>query len=421
MNSRKFGRFIKIIGPGLLYAGAAIGVSHLVQSTRAGAMFNFDLVWVLIVANFLKYPFFEYGPRYATATGTSLIDGYHKIGKWAVAVFALLTILSMFIIQAAVTVVTVGIMAYVFQITINITMLCVLVLAASAIFLISGKYSALDKTIKFIIVVLALSTVVAVFSALGIHSVISPETIRNFNWTSAADAFFLIAFIGWMPAPIDVSVWSSIWNLEKNNNLGYVPKMKNVLLEFKIGYIGTATLALGFLTLGALVMSGTGEELSSSGVVFAGQLINMYTDDIGSWSYWIISMAALTTMLSTTITVLDAYSRVMNPIAKYLVPGIWNKVENKEKLRWFWYVILILGASAIIAFAAKSMVHMVTMATTLSFLMAPIFAWLNYRVVTDSHMPAESRPGKFMRVLSRVGIVFFTVISIVYVYWRFLM
>jgi len=61
------------------------------------------------------------------------------------------------------------------------------------------------------------------------------------------------------------------------------------------------------------------------------------------------------------------------------------------------------------------------MATTLSFLMAPIFAWLNYRVVTDSHMPAESRPGKFMRVLSRVGIVFFTVISIVYVYWRFLM
>ena len=34
--------FLKSIGPGLLFAGAAIGVSHLVQSTRAGA----DLVLV---------------------------------------------------------------------------------------------------------------------------------------------------------------------------------------------------------------------------------------------------------------------------------------------------------------------------------------------------------------------------------------
>jgi Mn2+/Fe2+ NRAMP family transporter len=421
MNSRALGHFIRIIGPGLLYAGAAIGVSHLVQSTRAGAMFNFDLVWVLIVANFLKYPFFEYGPRYATATGTSLIDGYYKIGKWAVVVFALLTILSMFIIQAAVTVVTVGIMVYVFHITINITMLSVMVLVASAIFLRSGKYSTLDKVIKFIIIVLALSTVVAVFASLGIHSEISPETIHSFHWTNAADVFFLIAFIGWMPAPIDVSVWSSIWNLEKNKDLGYIPTMKNVLLEFKIGYIGTALLALGFLTLGALVMSGTGNELSSSGVVFAGQLINMYTDSIGRWSYWIISMAALTTMLSTTITVLDAYSRVMNPITQHLLPGLWNKVENKEKLRWFWYVLIIAGASIILAFAAKSMVHMVTMATTISFLMAPIFAWLNYKVVTDGHMPPESRPGKFLRVLSWIGIGFFTVFSMVYVYWRFLL
>ncbi|PLW97738.1 MAG: hypothetical protein C0591_05890 [Marinilabiliales bacterium] len=266
MNRQAFKRFLRITGPGLLYAGAAIGVSHLVQSTRAGAMFNFDLVWVLIVANFLKYPFFEFGPRYATATGASLVDGYHRIGKWAVVVFAILTIMSMFIVQAAVTVVTVGLMAYIFNITIQITTLCVIVLIGSAVFLISGKYNALDKVIKFIIVLLALSTIVAVFAAIGVQGEISRDVIQRFNWTSLTDIFFLIAFIGWMPAPIDVSVWSSIWNLEKNKELGYTPQMKNVLLEFKIGYIGTAILALGFLALGALVMSGTGETLSSNGV-----------------------------------------------------------------------------------------------------------------------------------------------------------
>lgn len=35
---------LSLFGPGLLYAGAAVGVSHLVQSTRAGAEFEFQLL-----------------------------------------------------------------------------------------------------------------------------------------------------------------------------------------------------------------------------------------------------------------------------------------------------------------------------------------------------------------------------------------
>ena len=42
----------KSLGPGLLFAGAAVGVSHLVQSTRAGADFGFggrqrDMVYII--------------------------------------------------------------------------------------------------------------------------------------------------------------------------------------------------------------------------------------------------------------------------------------------------------------------------------------------------------------------------------------
>jgi len=407
----------KILGPGLLYAGAAIGVSHLVQSTRAGAMFNFDLVWVLILANILKYPFFEFGPRYAIATGSNLVDGYRRIGKWAVVLFSLLTVLSMFVIQAAVTVVTVGLLAHIFDLTINITVLSIVVLVISLIVLVFGKFNTLDKLIKFIIVLLAVSTIVAVFAALGIQKEVTPESLVSFQWTKAADIFFLIAFVGWMPAPIDVSVWSSIWNLEKAKEIGYTPKLKDALNEFRMGYIGTALLAIGFLSLGALVMYGTGEELSASGTTFAGQLISMYTSSIGSWSYWVISIAAFTTMFSTTITVLDAYSRVLNPIFKNLFEDKWNLIKNKDALAWIWLVVMIIGTSLIIAFAAKTMVFMVTVATTISFLTAPVLAWLNYRVVTDDHMPIEARPGLFLQILSWIGIVFFVVCSFIYLFW----
>ncbi len=414
-------KFLKVLGPGLLYAGAAVGVSHLVQSTRAGALFDFDLVWVLILANLLKYPFFEFGPRYATATGSNLIEGYQKVGKWAVILFTVLTLASMFVIQAAVTVVTVGLVAYIFNLTISVTYLSIGILLISVMVLVVGKYSFLDKLIKLIIVLLAVSTLVAVFSALGIHKEISPDAIQHFQWTKGADIFFLIAFVGWMPAPIDVSVWSSIWNTEKNKELGFRPELKVALTEFRVSYWGTALLALGFLSLGALVMFGTGEELSANGTLFAGQLISMYTKSIGSWAYWVISIAALTTMFSTTLTVLDAYSRVLNPVFKGLFPTAWNRVSNKNIFTWIWLILMVMGASLIITFAAKTMVFMVTIATTISFLTAPILAWLNYKVVTDSHMPIEARPGLFLRILSWIGIGFFVTFSLVYFYWWFLL
>ena len=39
--NEKINRLLKTLGPRVLFASAAIGVSHLVQSTRAGADFGF--------------------------------------------------------------------------------------------------------------------------------------------------------------------------------------------------------------------------------------------------------------------------------------------------------------------------------------------------------------------------------------------
>ena len=85
----------KKLGPGLLFAGAAIGVSHLVQSTRAGAEFGLGLLWALLLVNLFKYPFFQYGPRYASATGESLLDGYLKLGRGVLIAYFVLNFISM--------------------------------------------------------------------------------------------------------------------------------------------------------------------------------------------------------------------------------------------------------------------------------------------------------------------------------------
>jgi len=78
---------LQAIGPGLLFASTAIGTSHLVLSTRAGAHHGMVYFWIIAGALLLKYPFYEFGPRYANATGFSLLKGYKEQGKWAVLLF----------------------------------------------------------------------------------------------------------------------------------------------------------------------------------------------------------------------------------------------------------------------------------------------------------------------------------------------
>ncbi|NNK83101.1 MAG: divalent metal cation transporter, partial [Flavobacteriaceae bacterium] len=113
-------KHLKKLGPGLLFAGAAIGVSHLVQSTRAGADFGLGLIWALLLIHIFKYPFFQFGPRYAAATGETLLDGYKKLGKSVLILYFILNFATMFTIQAAVTIVTAGLAYQLFGITNNL-------------------------------------------------------------------------------------------------------------------------------------------------------------------------------------------------------------------------------------------------------------------------------------------------------------
>lgn len=409
-----FSKFLKTLGPGLLYAGAAIGVSHLVQSTRAGASYGFDLIWILIIANIIKYPFFEFAPRYATSTGKSLIHGYNKLGKWALILYILLTISTMFAITAAILMVTSGLLSNIIGWNYSIQLLIAILLICISLFLLIGKFKLLEGLMKYIILLLSISTVLAVILAFKPNL---PQ-MEAFNWSDTVDLAFLIAFIGWMPAPFDITIWHSTWTVAKQSNSKEKISMKSALRDFNIGYIGTAILAIGFLLLGAFVMYGSGEEFSPSGVAFSHQLITMYTSSLGSWAYYIIGIAALTTMLSTSITVMDAYPRVLMPSFKLL----YNKEEN-EKSKSInsylgWMVVLIIGTLVLILWFSKSMKFMVDLATTISFITAPLLAALNLAIIMK--LRKVDQPKYFMKVFAWISLILLNCFSIYYLIWKFI-
>ena len=396
---------LKNLGPGLLFAGAAIGVSHLVQSTRAGADFGVGLLWALLLIHLFKYPFFQFGPRYATATGESLLDGYKKLGKGILIAYYILSFDTMFTIQTAVTIVTAGLASSLFGNFVSIEIWTVIILSICLSLLIIGKYNLLDRLMKIIIITLTISTLVAVIMAMINNS--NPISFQQILPDNSLEIAFLIAFMGWMPAPLDVSVWQSLWAIEKNKDLNtYNPK--SALFDFNIGYISTIILGIGFLLLGALVMFNSGETFSNSASVFSGQLINMYTKSLGNWAYVIIGIAAFTTMFSTTLTTLDASPRAMARTTQLLF-------KKASKFNYnFWIALLCIGTICIFLFLASEMGLLIKIATILSFITAPFYAIINYKLISSKHTPKEWRPSKSMHILSWLGIAFLIGFSIWY-------
>ncbi|MDA3860368.1 MAG: Nramp family divalent metal transporter [Melioribacteraceae bacterium] len=403
---------IKTIGPGILFAGAAIGGSHLIQSTRAGANFGMDLLWVVLLINLFKYPFFEYGHRFTAATGLSIIDGYFKLGKTAVWMFLILNVFTSIINGAAVALVTAGLMANLFGLEYSISSLTGVVLVITLILLFIGRYSALDTLMKIMVSILAITTIVSVFVAFGSDvSLTMSESAKPELWDAAGIAF-LLALMGWMPAPIEISVWPSLWALERKKQTKYMPKFKEALFDFHLGYVTTTLMAVFFLSLGAFVMFGSGEEFSNSGIIFSEQIVSLYTKTIGEWSKIIIASIVFITMLSTTLTVFDAYPRALTGSLKKLFVNL--KIKSQMLNISFGIGMAFFGI-LIIVFYTSGLKSLLDFATIVSFLAAPVFAIINYKVVTADFMPEEYRPKLWLRILSWSGIIFLVLFSLLFI------
>jgi len=409
--------FLKALGPGLLWAGAAVGVSHLVQSTRAGASFGLGLLAVVLAANFFKYPAFQFGPRYAAATGTSLLEGYRRQGRWALWLYGVLTVGTMFTVQSVVTLVTAALFAALFGWTAPFLgfppafWIAGLLLVVCGALLLVGRYRWLDRINKVVVLVLTLTT----FTATAL--VLPKVPWSTIPWLPDASAFtdlrsvaFMVALVGWMPSAFDISIWHSLWTLARREQTGHAPRVKESVLDFNVGYVGTVLLALCFVLLGAGVMYGSGETFDDRAAVFAQQVIALYTRNLGAWAAPLIGLAAGTVIFSTTLTVADGFPRALAGLAARLRgPETPGEATTRGSVYWTSLVVLAAGSLAIIGYALRggaAFKALVDLATSLSFLTAPALAWLNHRAIHAAEVPVEHRPSRALSAWSVSGIVF---------------
>lgn len=407
----------KAMGPGILIACAAIGGSHLVWATKAGAEFGWQLLGLVLIANFLKFPFFYFGQHYTAVTGESMLAGYKRLGTPYLYIFLIINALTGTINIAAVGMLTASLCApYLSALALSLPHISILLFILILLILFLGHYALLDKLSKWIISLLGICTFYAVFLAFNNQPEIDPSFTPTTPYTLASLGF-LISLVGWMPAPIDLSTWSSLWMHSREKQTGHKPTAKEVALDFSVGYIATTLLACLFLALGALTVYGTNASIASSGIQFSKQLIELYTESIGAYAMPIIAIAAFFTMFSTTLTCLDGYPRSLAATLSLL-----NNSKSTDKKKISYEVILVLygiSASIVLLFFVSNLLQLLTFAAIIAFLTSPILAWINLRVVCMPHIPKSKQPALWIKITSYLGLSFFSVVSIAYIYTKF--
>lgn len=403
------GSFRHAFGPGLLFAGTAIGLSHLVQSTRAGAVYGLAIGAVILLIIVLKYPLFRFGAYYTVAAGESLIEGYRRQGLFAVWLLLGSMLCYMFFAMGAVGMLSAALIQTTLGFEANTRLFAAAILAAGAIFLLVGRFHWLDLVNKALVSVLTVSTLAAAIMALP-----------RLHWSGLAFApeqldlrllVFVAALGGYMPVSSDASVWQSVWTQAKARDAGVTPRLRNVLADFNIGYWGSAFFAICFMVMGAAVMHQDGIAPAADAAPFAAQLMDLYRAVLGGWAQPVIAASVISVMLTTAITALDALPRVLVGITRVLrgkAKGAITDVQLDRTPAYRAYMVMLAGGSiAAIFLMGASFRAFIDFGTTVAFLVAPVIAVLNHRAVFGPAVPAAARPGRGMWVWSVIGIVAF--------------
>ncbi len=405
--------FLKNFGPGLITACAAIGTSHFVQATRAGSYFGFDLLWLILAIHIVKYPFIEFGSRYTSATNENLLVGYWRFSK---PIFYLITLLSILFTPfsfAANGFICAGIIKAVLNVPLSISVITALLLGFCTIIISIGHYKLLDSTMKIFITILSFTTLVAVIIAAKNFTPLPQTQIfyNNYSPFEIQHIPFLIALMGFMPGSIDLSVWHSLW-LKARNKTNNALNFKQARRDFNVGYVITIIVAILFLSVGALMVNNSKMAVPNGADDFARLLINSYTQLIGSWAAPIVGLAILAAMLSTVLAVVDSYPRLLTEsfsIIRNIKKGNHNLKETSKKLHLMHSFLMAFYSAAavlVITFLFSNFKQILDFTASVAFIVAPLYAFVNYKIVTSKLVAPEFRPGLGIRTLSWIGLLF---------------
>ena len=340
--------------------------------------------------------------------------------------FGLIQIPVFAIIIAAIAITTAGVGGNLLGIPLSAPTFATVLIAACCVIIYVGGYAIVDAVNKLFIAILSVTTIIATALALpNVDWSFYPSTAVS-PLVSYTTFVTLVAVLGFMPSGLSLSIVNSLWSLARNDANGTRADSRQEKADFDIGYIGSALIAACFVIMGAGVMHSQNINLATGSVGFASQVVDLYVATLGPWSGFVVGISIFTVLLTTLLTVLDGFPRVVVAVFESLARDRSGqqpeqaRVGQRQGELYMAMAALSVLAVLILYFLMSNFWLFINFAMITSAVISPLLAALNHFTMNGPSVAPADRPAAWLNAWSALAIATLAVLSLCYLYVRFL-
>lgn len=282
-----FGAKVKQVGPGLLAAAAGVGAGDLVATMVAGARFGTLLLWAAVLGAVLKLALAEGVGRWHLASGSTLLDGWRRLGRWATVFFGVYIVIWGFVYGAtAMSAVGLPLNALFGGLDVRYWAMIAGVVGLVLVWL--QRYQIFEKLITVLVLIKFVSVVSVAF-------LVAPDLMALSNGLvprlPEGSVIYVLGLVGGVGGTITMAAYG-YWMIAKGwKGTGWLSMMR---LDNAVGYVMTAIFVIAMLIIGSELLLGRDLTESDKGLLVLGtELGTRY----GDWAriLFLVGFLAVTT------------------------------------------------------------------------------------------------------------------------------
>ncbi|AKH68445.1 Mn2+/Fe2- transporter, NRAMP family [Spongiibacter sp. IMCC21906] len=155
---------LRQIGPGIVIAATGLGAGDMVTAAASGAEFGSLLLWAVIAGAIIKLALNEGLARWQLSAGSSLLSGWNRfLPRWVAGYFFIYLIIWSFLVAAALMAAC-GLAAHALIPSISVTLWAAIQSIIAALLIAFGRYQLLENLMKWLIGLMFITVMVAVFA-----------------------------------------------------------------------------------------------------------------------------------------------------------------------------------------------------------------------------------------------------------------
>ncbi|WBB55964.1 Nramp family divalent metal transporter [Verrucosispora sp. WMMD573] len=426
------------IGPGVLWALAALATGELLFTPRVGAQYGYALLWALIAALLLKLFVTREIGRYSVVTGRRLLSGMAELpGPRGWALWLILLPQLVVGVAAIAGIASAAGSAFTLAVPGPIQLWTAVVIAAAAGLVLFGHYTGVEWVSRVIGLLLAVGVVVAAIlvgpdlgeAASGVVPTVPEDLV-------VAD---ILPWLGFLSNGAAGLMWYSYWIAAKGVGVGALEQparldprslddgqvarvrqwLRTMTLDSTFAVVGVGIITVAFLVLGAELLRPEGIVPAESDV--ARDLTTLFSEVFGSVGFWLMVVGLISAFWTATLTNIDGWKRlytdgIRKALPSHLTQRPWARPAVIGR-------VAVVGWLAVLPFTVFLIfgdpVGLLTVAGSIEALHIPLVAalvlWLNRRT-----LPAALRAGRVATGLVVIAIVFFTSFAMYYLWQQVL-